>query len=140
MRHLARALLAIGVLALSAGHVHAQQYSRLFPSWQSVAPRLKWPAGATPSLADSVRARVGYQHWRGAALGGVIGGVVGALTGAILVANAECDDCSDEVSPGEGALVVGALGAGAGGVLGFLAGLATPRYAWVPSGEAVEAK
>ncbi|MBA2457511.1 MAG: hypothetical protein H0V43_00990 [Gemmatimonadales bacterium] len=136
MRHLGRALMALSVLALRSGGVDAQQHFQRFPSWQPVELRSSFSPGETSSAPDSMRVRVGYQHWRGAALGGGIGLVVGALAGAIIVANTECDDCSDEVTPGEGALVVGTLGAGAGVVLGFLAGLASPKYAWVPEDEA----
>ncbi len=135
MRHLGRALVALGILALSSGKLHGQQHSQTFASWQSGDLRPSFLPGATVPGPDSVRVRVGYQHWRGAALGGGIGLVVGALAGAIIVANTECDDCSDEVTPGEGALVVGTVGAGAGVVLGFLAGLTSAKYAWVPGDE-----
>ncbi len=131
-RQLARAVLALGVLALSSGHMHAQQHSRSFPSWLPVELTPSLAPGDTPSAPDSVRVRVGYQHWRGGALGAGIGGVVGALAGAMIAANVKCYDCGDDTSPGEGALLVGALGAGTGGVLGFLAGLASPRYVWMP--------
>lgn len=85
-------------------------------------------------VPDSVRKLTGYQHWRGAGLGLAIGGAVGALTGAIGGAVASCDDCSQQPTAGNGALAFGLIGAGAGGVLGFLAGLASPKYAWIPSG------
>jgi hypothetical protein len=85
------------------------------------------------TVPDSVRKRTGYQHWRGAAIGLGIGGALGALTGAIGGGVAQCDDCSREPSAGSGALIVGLIGAGAGGVVGFLAGLASPKYAWIPN-------
>jgi hypothetical protein len=91
------------------------------------------PSQDLVSVPDSVRKRIGYQHWRGAAIGLGIGGALGALTGAIGGAVGQCDDCSRQPSAGSGALVVGLIGAGAGGVLGFLAGLASPKYAWIPS-------
>jgi hypothetical protein len=86
------------------------------------------------SVPDSVRRRVGYQHWRGAGIGAAVGGLVGALTGAVLVSLTDsCSDCEGgQWSPGRGALVLGLLGTGTGGVLGFLAGLSTPRYEWYP--------
>jgi hypothetical protein len=84
------------------------------------------PAG----VPDSVRRRVGYQHWRGAGMGLAVGAAVGALGGAVLASIIECSDCSPP-SVGEGALIVGLLGAGTGSVVGFLAGLSSPKYEWV---------
>jgi hypothetical protein len=57
-----------------------------------------------------------------------IGGAVGVATGAILL-NGRCADCGHQTS---GALVGGLIGAGAGGVLGFFAGLASPKYQDIP--------
>jgi hypothetical protein len=85
-------------------------------------------------VPDSVRTRTGYQHWRGGAIGLAIGGALGALTGAIGGGVAQCDDCSRQPTAGNGALTLGFIGAGAGGVLGFLAGLSSPKYAWIPRG------
>jgi hypothetical protein len=93
------------------------------------APEL--PSLELVSLPDSVRKRAGYQHWRGAVIGLAIGGALGALTGAASGDN--CSDCA-QTTAGSRALTVGLLGAGAGGVLGFLVGLTSPRYAWIPSG------
>jgi hypothetical protein len=92
------------------------------------------PAAALVSVPESVRKQTGYQHWRGAAIGLGIGGAVGALTGAIAGSVTQCDDCSRQPTAANGAVTVGLLGAGAGGVLGFVAGLASPTYAWIPSG------
>jgi hypothetical protein len=82
------------------------------------------------TVPDSVRKRTGYQHWRGAAIGLAVGGALGALTGA--AAGDRCSDCG-QTTAGSRALTVGLLGAGTGGVLGFLVGLASPKYAWGPS-------
>jgi hypothetical protein len=76
------------------------------------------------SIPDSVRQRVSYQHWRGGALGLTIGAAAGVVTGAVLL-NGRCDDCGHQPSS---ALTVGLVGAGAGGLLGFFAGLASPKY------------
>ena len=92
------------------------------------------PSGDLVSVPDSVRKRTGDQHWRGSAIGLAIGGAVGALTGAILGGISECSDCSRQPTAGNGALTLGLVGAGAGGVLGFLAGLASPKYVWIPRG------
>ncbi len=90
------------------------------------------PARHLAGIPDSVRKRSGYQHWRGAALGTAIGGGVGALAGVILGTLGGCYDCN-QPNPAEGALIVGLLGAGTGSVVGFLAGLASPKYVWVPA-------
>lgn len=95
------------------------------------APRVDpdLPSADLVGIPDSVRERTGYQHWRGGAIGLAVGGAVGALTGAIGGGLSSCDDCSRQPTAANGALVLGLVGAGAGGVLGFLAGLASPRYA-----------
>jgi hypothetical protein len=97
-------------------------------------PRVEtaFPPANLVGIPDSVRKRTGYQHWRGAAIGLAIGGAVGALTGAIGGGLSSCDDCSRQPTAVNGALTLGLLGAGGGGVFGFLAGLASPRYVWIP--------
>lgn len=88
-----------------------------------------------PTVPDSIRMRVGYQHWRGAGVGLAIGAGVGALLGA--VAPYGCSDC-DPPSRGETIVTLGLLGAGTGGLVGFLAGLSSPKYVWVPGPGLVE--
>jgi hypothetical protein len=83
------------------------------------------------SVPDSVRKVTAYQHWRGAAIGSAIGGALGALIGA--TRNDDCSDCGPQPSAGSRALTVGLIGAGAGGVLGFLVGLTSLRHTWVPN-------
>lgn len=95
-------------------------------------PIADWPGLPSQellSVPDSVRKRTGYQHWRGGAIGLAVGGALGALTGASW--GDHCSDCGRQPSA---ALTIGLLGAGAGGVLGFLVGLTSPRYTWIPSG------
>jgi hypothetical protein len=102
-------------------------------------PQLEPAPENTPmGLPDSVRIVTGYQHWRGAGLGLLIGTGVGALAGGFLGAMIDCYDCSEQPSAGEGALILGLLGAGTGSVLGFLAGLASPKYAWVPRNQMID--
>jgi hypothetical protein len=75
-------------------------------------------------VPDSVRRKVGYQHWKGGAIGAAAGGVVGLLLG---LASGACDDCSSNDS----VLLEAALaGAGLGGAFGFLVGAASPKYRW----------
>jgi hypothetical protein len=87
-------------------------------------------------IPDSIRVVKGYQHWRGAAIGLAIGAGVGALAAAVVPI-----DCADCARPSRGSLMldVGLLGAGAGGVVGFLAGLSSPKYVWVSPNEPVKA-
>lgn len=78
------------------------------------------------TVPDSIRQRVGYQHWKGGAIGGGLGGLVLALA-----AHGQCDDCTSDTAPvGKVTLI----GAGLGGVFGFLVGAASPRYRWVREG------
>ena len=100
---------------------HAQEAARIqtntFPTWQ--------PSSGVLAKPDSVRRKVGYQHWKG----GAIGGSVGALAGLLLAALApgRCYDCTSNDS---GTLEATLIGAGLGGAFGFLVGAASPRYRW----------
>ena len=86
------------------------------------------PPAASPAVVipDSFRQRVGYQHWKGAAIGGGLGALAGLALA--LAAHGQCDDCSSD-PPNVGTVTL--AGAGLGGALGFLVGLASPRYRWV---------
>jgi hypothetical protein len=78
-------------------------------------------------VPDSSRHKVGYQHWKGAAIGAGAGAVLGTVL-AFGVAG-ECDDCTMTTwDRAQGPLVV----TGAGSVFGFLLGLASPKYLRVP--------
>ena len=79
-------------------------------------------------LPDSVRIKVGYQHWKGGAIGVAVGAGAGLL--AAYAAHDSCEDCR---SSGPDVSTTTLVGAGLGGVFGFLVGLASPKYAWVPS-------
>jgi hypothetical protein len=86
------------------------------------------PTPHAVSIPDSVRKKVGYQHWRGAAIGGAAGAVGGVVLA--LLAHGACSDCpSNDPNVPE----VGFVGAGLGGAFGFLVGAASPKYRWVPS-------
>jgi hypothetical protein len=114
----------------------AQEHQAQWVSWNLPVRSVNYRDLPAVKIPDTVRVHEGYQHWRGAGLGAAIGGALGALTGAIAGAITSCYDCSQQPSAGSGALLVGLVGAGAGGVLGFLAGLASPRYVWIPTDEA----
>ena len=78
------------------------------------------------TIPDSVRLKVGYQHWKGGAIGTAAGAVAGLLLDAL--AHGQCQDCPSSDSH----VVKTALaGAGLGGAFGFLVGAASPKYRWV---------
>jgi hypothetical protein len=103
------------------GAAHAQAVLRFetnsVPSWR--------PRKDVLVIPDSIRRKVGYQHWRG----GTIGGSVGALAGLLLSALAptRCSDCTSSDSD---VLETTLIGAGLGGAFGFLVGAASPKYRW----------
>jgi hypothetical protein len=130
---LRRYTLLLGLLSVVATQDGgAQRRSELVSEWRhSVAERDLMPVPAAVTVPDSIRVRVGYEHWRGAGYGAAIGGGTGALLGALVALGPGCSDC-DPPSVAEGVIGGALLGAAAGGAFGFLAGLATPRYRWVP--------
>jgi hypothetical protein len=126
MTRFSAVLLSAGICFAAGMPAYAQQAPKHAappgPTDQS-APSASIPGATIP---DSIRQRVGYQHWKGAA----IGGGLGALGGFVLAlgAGGQCDDCSSDTAPiGKVTLI----GAGIGSALGFLVGLASPRYRWV---------
>jgi hypothetical protein len=127
-------LLALWITMLAPRPGLAQNQPARWTTWELPAAAL--PDSITVSVPDSVRVRSGYQHWRQAALGGAIGGALGALTGAVGAGISSCDDCRRQPSAGSGALYGGLIGAGVGGVIGFLMGLSSPKYTWVPGADA----
>jgi hypothetical protein len=109
---------------------HGQQAPHLVHAGGFAAHR--WSAPATPlsSIPDSVRQKIGYQHWKGGAIGASVGALAGL--GLAILAHGQCDDCPASSPPIAQATVIGA---GLGGGFGFLVGLATPRYRWVPAAQ-----
>lgn len=78
------------------------------------------------AVPDSVRKKVGYQHWKGGAIGATVGGLAGLLLSQL---SGQCSDCTSSDSD---VLEITAIGAGLGGAFGFLVGAASPKYEWVP--------
>lgn len=121
-----RALVVLLVGLAVGGPLTAQQLqlsTALHPPREFWSGRTAIPYAVLP---ESVRRRVGYQHWKG----GAIGAGLGALGGLALAlaARGRCYDCSSDDAPvGKVTLV----GAGLGGAFGFLVGLASPKYRWV---------
>jgi hypothetical protein len=106
---------------------------RLSPKRESPLVTSGEPSPSPAGIPDSVRLRVGYQHWRGAAIGTGIGAALGGVLA--LVGGAGCADCTVTTADrAKVALVV----TGAGGLVGFLVGLGSPRYVWVQPMEAGE--
>ena len=123
---------ALGLVGAAVGGGLGYLVGRLTPKRPPpIADEPELPSPELVGVPDSVRKVTGYQHWRGGAIGLAIGGALGALTGA--AARDQCSDCS-QTTAGSRALTVGLLGAGASGVLGFLVGLTSPKYTWIPSG------
>ena len=123
------ALLVTGITALGLAPVSADAQERhAFVSWSAETP-------TTPGLSsarvleptDSVRQKVGYRHWEGAAIGGGVGAVAGLLLA--LAARRGCSDCPSDPSVASTTFV----SAGVVGAFGFLVGLASPKYRWVPN-------
>jgi hypothetical protein len=74
-------------------------------------------------IPDSTRRLVGYQHWKGAAIGASSGALLGALLG--WRARSGCSDCN---MTGSDVVKASLVTAGLGGAFGFLIGLASPKY------------
>ncbi len=92
------------------------------PAADSLAPvALYQPAVQVP---DSVRRKVGYQHWKGGAIGAGAGAIAGLLLG--LAARQSCSHCDPNLAATSLSV------AGFGGGLGFLVGLASPKYRSLP--------
>ena len=121
-------LLGLAAVWLAAPYRADAQAARVgVEASQSRLTSASHPAPQAVSIPDSVRKKVGYQHWRGAAICGAAGAVGGVLLA--LLARGQCSDCgaNDPRVP-----EVGVVGAGLGGAFGFLVGAASPKYRWVP--------
>lgn len=123
-------MLAIAAVSASVARpCPAQQRARLELGLPTIGAQPRPLARATlATLPDSVRRKVGYHHWTGAAVGGGVGALGGLLLG--LAAHDRCSDCSAD-DPELGTVIL--AGAGLGGAFGFLVGLAAPKYRWVPA-------
>ena len=125
MARFALLLTGIAVLILAPGHADAQERNT-FVSWSAEIPTAHslWWGDRKVEAADSVRQKVGYSHWKGAAIGGAAGAVAGLLLG--FAVRTACSDCDPDIAKGT------LVSAGVVGAFGFLVGLASPRYRWVP--------
>ena len=105
------------------GSAHPQREVTTFES-QGGLPVVAELSQTAVAVPDSVRRKVGYQHWKGGAIGGALGAIAGLMVSAFPIG---CSDCSRHDSE-----VVRAafIGAGLGGAFGFLVGAASPKYKW----------
>jgi hypothetical protein len=121
-------LLTVALCAALSNSATAQRQADL-GRWPSLARAVPSRQVRAVQVPDSVRQKVGYQHWKGAAIGAGVGAVLGSVL--VFGVAGECADCTE--TSGDRARAV-LLVTGASSALGFLVGLATPRYAWKPSG------
>jgi hypothetical protein len=122
-------VLAVIVVGLVASSPLLGQQAR-HPSDSARSATFVPPPSVTrlASVPDSIRRKTGYQHWKGGAIGLGLG-ALGGLALALAAPN-ECADCTSDPASVTGKVTL--IGAGLGGAFGFLVGLATPRYRWVP--------
>ncbi len=123
MRHLQAGLLAAILCLTIAASAGAQQQAS-FTQWTVPGPPLTSKVLSGAMLPDSVRRKVGYHHWKGAAIGGGVGAAVGSALAFGLVGR--CADCT--VTTWE-RIQAALLVTGTGSAFGFLVGLASPKYA-----------
>ena len=122
MKDLRSALLAATLSLAVVGSAAAQQQVS-FTRWAAPWPAVTSTGPSEAALPDSSRRKVGYQHWKGAAIGAGGGAVLGTVLAFGL--GGECADCTLTTwDRAQAAFLV----TGAGSVLGFLAGLASPKY------------
>ncbi len=103
----------------------AAQQQMSFEEWAAPFPTVLSDGPPSLSVTDSLRRKVGYNHWNGAAIGAGVGAVVGTVL-AFGVAG-RCADCT--VTTGDRAQAA-LLVTGISSAFGFLVGLASPKYAW----------
>jgi hypothetical protein len=124
MRHLQSAVLAT-TLSLTVITSAAAQKQVSFERWAASYPAVVSTGPLSPNTADSVRRKVGYYHWKGAAIGAGVGAVVGTVL-AFGVAG-RCSDCTVTTKDRAQAAL---LMTGISSAFGFLVGLASPKYVW----------
>jgi hypothetical protein len=96
-----------------------------FGEWTAPFSEVASAEPSSTTVPDSVRRKVGYQHWKGATIGATVGAVLGSVL-AFGIAG-RCADCTITTwDRAQAALVI----TGVSSALGFLAGLASPKYVW----------
>jgi hypothetical protein len=110
-------------LGSGLGYLIGRLSSKPDPNQLPATRRGRASPDSTALIPDSTRRLVGYQHWKGAAIGAGSGALVGALLG--LRARTGCSDCN---MTGSDVVKASLVTAGLGGAFGFLIGLASPKY------------
>ena len=122
-------LLVIAVLGL-APLATAQQQQTLASWLPEDRATQEWAPATVLEVTDSIRHKVGYRHWQGAAIGGGVGAVAGLVLA--LAAGHSCSHCDPDL------VATSLASAGVVGAFGFLVGLASPKYQWIPDTLGVE--
>ena len=110
-----------GGLGYLVGRLTSKPYPNQLPAAEP--PSIPLMPDSIPLIPDSTRHLVGYQHWKGAAIGATSGALLGALLG--LRARTGCSDCN---MTGSDVVKASLVTAGLGSAFGFLVGLASPKY------------
>jgi hypothetical protein len=120
--------IAVGLVGAAVGsglgYVVGRLSSKPYPNQSLAADSsgIRIAQNSVTAIPESTRRVAGYQHWKGAAIGGTAGALLGALLGAR--ARTGCSDCDmDDGDVVKATLVT----AGIGGAFGFLIGLASPK-------------
>jgi hypothetical protein len=117
--------LLAATLCLAPGKNAVAQHQTTLTRWSAPVPSLTAGGRSLAVVPDSVRRKVGYQHWEGAAIGGAVGAGLGSAFAFGLAGR--CADCTmTSWERVQATLFV----TGVSGVFGFLVGLASPKYAW----------
>lgn len=125
---LLRALLITASLGSGwPGSVHPQHAVTMLQSQGGPPPLAGKLRQISVAMPDSVRQKVGYQHWKGGAIGGALGAVAGLLLSEFPVGCRGCSATDSEV------VRTTLIGAGLAGAFGFLVGAASPKYKWRPA-------
>ena len=121
-------LLLLGSPVASSNGRATAQAPRLTPAITARTAGPLNPDRWAVAIPDSVRVKVGYQHWKGGAIGAAVGALAGLMLG--LAAAHTCADCGSRDSPA----LIGSLAGSRPGWIVRLSGRG--RHSQVPMGAA----